>query len=226
MTERQRRQRRRIRRFAPTVVFCMGVAVSALLICTLTAPPAQPPKAETTQASTTITQTPSTATKPIPLHTETAERVTEKPETITPETPETAEETPPEEISRYAELDISEQDIEILAALVYHEARGECFDGQVAVIEVVLNRCLSPEFPDTVEDVVFQRYGETWQFSPAPYLRTAEPTTTQYDAVYTAIEGTDYILPAEAVFFSTTAYNDNIVAVIGNHTFCSIEEVT
>ena len=36
----------------------------------------------------------------------------------------------------------------------------------------------------------------------------------------------DYILPAEAVFFSTKAYNDNIVAVIGNHIFCSIEEVT
>lgn len=43
---------------------------------------------------------------------------------------------------------------------------------------------------------------------------------------YAALHDTDYILPAEAVFFSTKAYNDNIVAVIGNHIFCSIEEVT
>lgn len=114
----------------------------------------------------------------------------------------------------------------MLAALAWHEARGEPFDGQVAVVLTALNRCLSPEFPDTVEEVVFQKYGDVWQFSPAPYLWTAEPTQTQYDAVYTALHDTDYILPAEAVFFSAKAYNDNIVAVIGNHIFCSIEEVT
>ena len=141
-------------------------------------------------------------------------------------TPEAPEETEPEEVSRYAALNVTEDDIDMLAALAWHEARGEPFEGQVAVVLTALNRCLSPEFPDTVEEVVFQKYGDVWQFSPAPYLWTAEPTQTQYDAVYTALHDTDYILPAEAVFFSTKAYNDNIVAVIGNHIFCSIEEVT
>ena len=140
--------------------------------------------------------------------------------------PEEQPEEAPEEISRYAALNVTEDDIDMLAALAWHEARGEPFDGQVAVVLTALNRCLSPEFPDTVEEVVFQKYGDVWQFSPAPYLWTAEPTQTQYDAVYTALHDTDYILPAEAVFFSTKAYNDNIVAVIGNHIFCSIEEVT
>ena len=160
-----------------------------------------------------------------------AEQITKTPEAITPEAPEETapEEQPeqaPEEISRYAALNVTEDDIDMLAALAWHEARGEPFDGQVAVVLTALNRCLSPEFPDTVEEVVFQKYGDVWQFSPAPYLWTAEPTQTQYDAVYTALHDTDYILPAEAVFFSTKAYNDNIVAVIGNHIFCSIEEVT
>ncbi|MFR1990557.1 MAG: cell wall hydrolase [Oscillospiraceae bacterium] len=156
----------------------------------------------------------------------------ENAETITPEAPEETEpeeqpEEAPEEISRYAALNVTRRTIiDMLAALAWHEARGEPFDGQVAAVLTALNRCLSPEFPDTVEEVVFQKYGDVWQFSPAPYLWTAEPTQTQYDAVYTALHDTDYILPAEAVFFSTKAYNDNIVAVIGNHIFCSIEEVT
>ena len=84
---------------------------------------------------------------------------------IAPARPEAAEETPeeptvePEPENRYAELHFSDEDVYILACLVYHEARGECFDGQVAVVEVVLNRMLSDYFPDTVEEVVFQKYG-------------------------------------------------------------------
>ena len=184
-----------------------------------------------TQPVTANTETVAAATKIAPAITKATEQITKTPETITPKAPEETEpeeqpEEAPEEINRYAALNVTEDDIDMLAALAWHEARGEPFDGQVAVVLTALNRCLSPEFPDTVEEVVFQKYGDVWQFSPAPYLWTAEPTQTQYDAVYTALHDTDYILPAEAVFFSTKAYNDNIVAVIGNHIFCSIEEVT
>ena len=147
---------------------------------------------------------------------------------IAPARPEAAEETPeeltvePEPENRYAELHFSDEDVYILACLVYHEARGESFEGQVAVVEVVLNRMLSDYFPDTVEEVVFQKYGDVWQFSPAPYLYTAEPTETQYEAVYTALAAEEPILPLDTVYFSTGPYNDSIVAVIGNHYFCSI----
>lgn len=203
-----------IRRFAPTVALCAVIAIiAAACVCTL----ARPVERDT-QPEAASTETVAAATKIAPAITKAAEQITKTPETITPEAPE--------EISRYAALNVTEDDIDMLAALAWHEARGEPFDGQVAVVLTALNRCLSPEFPDTVEEVVFQKYGDVWQFSPAPYLWTAEPTQTQYDAVYTALHDTDYILPAEAVFFSTKAYNDNIVAVIGNHIFCSIEEVT
>lgn len=138
--------------------------------------------------------------------------------TVTPDEPEET----PEPASRYADIEISESDKETLACLVYHEARGESFEGQVAVIEVVLNRCLSEYFPDTVDEVVFQRYGDVWQFSPAPYIWTAEPGETQYEAIETALTETEYILSADAVFFSTAPYNDKIEAVIGNHYFCTI----
>lgn len=147
---------------------------------------------------------------------------------IAPARPEAAEETPeeltvePEPENRYAELHFSDEDVYILACLVYHEARGESFEGQVAVVEVVLNRMLSEYFPDTVEEVVFQKYGDVWQFSPAPYLYSAEPDKEQYLAVHTAIEEREHILSEDTVYFSTAPYNESVDMIIGNHYFCKI----
>jgi spore germination cell wall hydrolase CwlJ-like protein len=151
---------------------------------------------------------------------ETAPPPATSPTTIIMYTPEPPAE--PEPISRYADIPISGADVEELARLVWHEARGECFEGQVAVIEVVLNRCLSEEFPDTVSEVIHQKAGDRFQFSPAPYLDTATPGVEQYVAVHTAINSTEYVLTVETVFFSTTPYNEHISAVIGNHYFCTI----
>ena len=128
----------------------------------------------------------------------------------------------PEPENRYAELHFSDEDVYILACLVYHEARGESFEGQVAVVEVVLNRMLSDYFPDTVEEVVFQKYGDVWQFSPAPYLYSAEPDKEQYLAVHTAIEEREHILSEDTVYFSTAPYNESVDMIIGNHYFCKI----
>ena len=135
----------------------------------------------------------------------------------------TPEATPePEAVSRYEAVGLTEEDAYIPACLVYHEARGEPFEGQAAVVEVVFNRCLSDEFPDTVEEVVFQKYGDVWQFSPAPYLYTAEPDETQYNAVMYAYNAEEPIVPPETVFFSTSPYNEHVTAIIGNHYFCEI----
>lgn len=157
-------------------------------------------------------------------------RMTDEPEPTVPaveispaavlDKPEATEAVSP--LSRYAGIEITNDDIDTLARLVYHEARGEPFEGQVAVVEVVFNRILSPAFPDTVEEVVYQKYGDVWQFSPAPYLDTAEPGATQYEAVYTAMQETEYILTAETVYFSTEPYNEYVSAIIGNHQFCEI----
>lgn len=141
-----------------------------------------------------------------------------KTETTAPESPPPE----PESLPRYSSLEITEDDVYTLACLVYHEVRGECFEGQVAVVEVVFNRMISDQFPDTVEEVVFQKYGDVWQFSPAPYLWTAEPGETQFQAVYTALNETEYNVTPETVYFSTTSYNNKISAIIGNHYFCEI----
>lgn len=48
-------------------------------------------------------------------------------------------------------------DLNLLAHLVYGEARGEEYIGQVAVAAVVLNRVKSSSFPNTVAGVIYQR---------------------------------------------------------------------
>ena len=47
-------------------------------------------------------------------------------------------------------------DHRLLARLVYAEARGESYKGQVAVAAVVLNRVSSASFPNTVSGVIYQ----------------------------------------------------------------------
>ena len=111
-------------------------------------------------------------------------------------------------------------DTHLMAQLVYHEARGECFDGQVAVAEVVLNRVASPLFPNTIEEVVMQRTGRVWQFSPAPYIDKAKPGPMQYNAVLTAMREHERVVSEDSLYFSMAPYNSKITAHIGCHWFC------
>lgn len=60
-------------------------------------------------------------------------------------------------------------DQELLAALIYCEAGGEIYDGQVAVGCVVMNRVRSSSFPNTVSGVIYQ----SGQFSPVASGRLA-----------------------------------------------------
>jgi N-acetylmuramoyl-L-alanine amidase len=48
-------------------------------------------------------------------------------------------------------------DVDLLTRLVYSEARGETYKGQVAVAAVVINRIHSPQFPDTMRGVIFEK---------------------------------------------------------------------
>ena len=138
--------------------------------------------------------------------------------TIPPEEPAT--EATPEAIAsecpeRYGAIHLTDTEADTLARVIWLEARGEPFDGQQAVAEVVFNRMLSPEFPDTLDEVIYQE----GQFSTAERVQSAEPTETQYIAISTALSGPN-ILPAEVVFFSRKGENDNVWGTIGGHVFC------
>lgn len=128
--------------------------------------------------------------------------------------PTVPEETEPVD-SRYADIILSEDDVLLLAKIIWLEARGECFEGQQAVAEVVFNRMLSDAFPDTLLGVIY----DEGQFSTVSKLGKADPGETQYRAIYEALMGT-HVLPVEVVFFATSPENDNVWGSIGNHVFC------
>lgn len=50
----------------------------------------------------------------------------------------------------------NKNDLYLLARLVYGEARGEPYKGQVAVAAVVLNRVKSSSFPNSISGVIYQ----------------------------------------------------------------------
>lgn len=127
----------------------------------------------------------------------------------------TAEAVATEPPGRYGDIHLTDAEIDTLARVIWLEARGEPFDGQQAVAEVVFNRMLSPAFPDTLDGVIYQER----QFSTAERIQIAEPTTTQYIAISTALSGPN-ILPLEVVFFSQKGENDNVWGTIGGHVFC------
>lgn len=123
-------------------------------------------------------------------------------------------------VDRYSEITMSDEELDELAEIIYHEARGESPEGQQAVAEVVFNRVIADNFPDTVHDVIRQGQGTSvLQFSTIKLLGTAEPLQAQYDAINAALYGPS-ILPDDVVFFSRKGENDRVWGEIGNHVFC------
>lgn len=136
---------------------------------------------------------------------------------VTPPAPTPAEDDTPQRVSRYADLEISDDEIELLAKVIYLEARGEYFEGQQAVAEVILNRAVIEGFPNTVHDVLWEdgQFDSVAQVS----LDGAKPEKTQYDAIDAALYGPS-ILPLGVTYFSTDGENRMAWGTIGSHVFC------
>lgn len=117
--------------------------------------------------------------------------------------------------SRYPVTELTKEETELLASMVWLEAQGEPFEGQQAIAEIVLNRLLSDDYPNTVKGVIYSE----GQFRSTKFLDEAEPTQTQYEAVERALKG-PYVLPLDVVFFATYPVNEYVWGEIGGHTFC------
>lgn len=64
------------------------------------------------------------------------------------------------------QIKLSTTDKKVLLRIVEAEATGEDIKGKMLVANVVLNRVNNSHFPDSVENVVFQKNGSVYQFSP------------------------------------------------------------
>ncbi len=89
----------------------------------------------------------------------------------------------------------SNNDIRLLAQAVYGEARGEPYEGQVAIAAVILNRLNSPLFPNSVAGVIFEPLAFTAVADGQIYM---QPNETAREAVLDAINGWD---PSEEALY-------------------------
>lgn len=121
---------------------------------------------------------------------------------------------------------LTEDDIYLMSQVVYAESKGEPFEGKVAVASVILNRVISPQFPNSVQEVIFQPYAFSCIVDGQI---SVEPTEECFDAVYEAIKGNDPT--GSALFFynpetATCSWMQSVEKTdstsIGRHLFFSL----
>jgi N-acetylmuramoyl-L-alanine amidase len=109
----------------------------------------------------------------------------------------------------------------LLAKVIYAEARGESYTGQVAIAAVVLNRVEDSRFPNTIAGVIYQ----PWAFTAVNDGQiNLEPNQTAYQAADDALNGWDptygcvyYYNPKTAT--SKWIFTTKKVTQIGKHVF-------
>ena len=101
--------------------------------------------------------------------------------------------------------------------LIQSEAGNECFEGQVAVGNVVMNRLRTGKFGGSLYSVIYAK----GQFSPAGSGKVAQicaqgPKATCVQAAQAALAGTSYVGAATRFRPVSSGYQGQ---VIGNHVF-------
>ncbi len=117
---------------------------------------------------------------------------------------------------------LTENEIYLMAKMIYAEARGESKQGQIAVGAVIMNRIKSSLFPDTLSGVLYQKNQFT-AVNDGQFYRL-EPDEIAFAAAQTAAKGNDPT--GGALYYWNPQKTNNawlnakpILAVIGNHTF-------
>ena len=118
----------------------------------------------------------------------------------------------------------SNSDIQLMARAINGEARGEPYEGQVAVGAVILNRVKSSQFPNTIAGVIYQA-GAFTAVSDGQINVPIDEGSTVYKAARDAMNGWDPTGGCIYYFNPDTATNKWIwsrphVKTIGKHRFC------
>mgnify|MGYP002516721462 FL=1 len=112
----------------------------------------------------------------------------------------------PQGYDKYGELaeETYNDELELLACIVWAEAGNQDLHGKELVADVVLNRMDDPRFPDTIKEIIFQK----GQFSTARNgaLDKAYYNVTQecFDAVANELQSRN---DSEALFFCANGYS-------------------
>jgi len=117
----------------------------------------------------------------------------------------------------------NEVNIELLARVINGEARGEPYEGQVAVGAVVLNRVDHPSFPNSISGVVYQKGAFT---AVDDGQINAQMYASSRRAARDALNGWDPTGGAIYYYNPKTATNQwirtrEVICTIGDHVFCN-----
>lgn len=115
-------------------------------------------------------------------------------------------------------------DIQLMARAINGEARGEPYEGQIAVGAVILNRVKDSKFPNSISGVIYQP-GAFTAVSDGQINQPIKEGTTVYKAAQDAKNGWDPTGGCIYYFNPQTATNKWIwsrphVKTIGKHRFC------
>lgn len=119
----------------------------------------------------------------------------------------------------------SESDIQLMARAINGEARGEPYEGQVAVGAVILNRVKSSKFPNTISGVIYES-GAFTAVTDGQINVPIKEDATVYKAARDAMNGWDPTGGAIYYYNPDTATNKwiwsrPVIKTIGKHKFCS-----
>ena len=124
----------------------------------------------------------------------------------------------------YAANSSNTSDVQLMARAINGEARGEPYEGQVAVGAVILNRVKSSNFPNTIAGVIYQS-GAFTAVSDGQINVPIKEGSTVLKAAQDAMNGWDPSGGALYYFNPSTATNKWIwsrplIKTIGKHRFC------
>ena len=120
---------------------------------------------------------------------------------------------------------MTDKELDELCRVMFLECRGEPFEGKVAVAEVILNRVISEDWPDTVHDVLSQRgQFSTWHHIAKAYNVTESDIAVSQGEINRAImyvhdNGRTVLPSGNYVYFDTWGVNGRNHIQIGNHYF-------
>ncbi|MEW5761701.1 MAG: cell wall hydrolase [Bacillota bacterium] len=121
----------------------------------------------------------------------------------------------------------NQDDVMLLARIIHAEARGESFEGKVAVGAVILNRTRNPAFPKTIRDVIYEKTNGVYQFTPvADGSINLDPDEEAIRAAIEALHGRDPTNGA-LFFYNPEIARDRWIRTlpvsrrIGNHIFAT-----
>lgn len=115
-------------------------------------------------------------------------------------------------------IELTDEEIDMLAEVMFLEAHTEPDNSMLAAIEVIFNRILHDEFPNTLEEVLSQ--SNPTQFTTWELRHLAEPTEKEYELIYAALYGELELLSNDYVYFGRSKQNNNNPILIGEHWFC------